>query len=437
MVIMVKKEIEKEKESRIAGKITKLKNWFLKSSWKMKVLILLVILGIGFLVNTMIGKSQDGKVTYQTSKVEKGTLITSVSATGSVTTSNIQEVTTQATGVVKKMYVEDGQEVVKGQTIAEIELDLVGEQRNASAYASYLNAVKGVNSANNSVRSARASLDVVYDQIKGHDNDETLSMKETRTKAEVSYDNAYDGLKTAQASLVSAQFSYNQTSPIIKAPSSGTINLSVAQGLQLSAGSSSDASNKRVATITSEGTPIITVGISEIDIANVKTNQKVNITFDSLSDMTFTGKVVAIDKLGTTTSDVVTYTALVQMDSASPKILSNMVANVYILTEVKTDVLMIPSGAINTSSDGRSVQTMKDGEVIWVQVEVGISNDTHTEIVSGLNAGDEVVTSTTAQSASSESSDSTTSPFSGIGRTQSSGTVIRSSGGGVPMGPGL
>ena len=101
--MITKKQIEKEKDSRIAGKITKLKNWFLKSSWKMKVLILLVILGIGFLMNTMIGKSQDGKVTYQTSKVEKGTLITSVSATGSVTTSNIQEVTTQSTGVIKKM----------------------------------------------------------------------------------------------------------------------------------------------------------------------------------------------------------------------------------------------------------------------------------------------------------------------------------------------
>ncbi|OGM11825.1 hypothetical protein A2Z22_00065 [Candidatus Woesebacteria bacterium RBG_16_34_12] len=417
--------------------LRKLKNWLIKtsskekfmetrdlimnSSWKNRIIFLVLIIVIGVLIRYAFIKSKAGKVTYETAKVEKGTLITSVSATGPVTTSNIQEVTTQASGVVKKMYVEDGQKVFKGQIVTEIELDLVGEQRNASSYASYLNAVKGVNSANNSVRQAKASLEYTYDQIKGHDTDETLQMKDTRTKAEVAYDNAYDGLKTANASLVSAQYSFNQTSPIIKAPSSGVINLSVAQGSQISAGSSQDASNQRIATITTEGTPIISVSISEIDALKVKTNQKVNITFDSIEDKTFTGKVVAMDKLGTTTSDVVNYPALVQMDSGTSSILPNMVANVYIITEIKTDVLLVPSTAISMVDETSTVQIMKDGNISTVQVEIGSSNDSQVEIVTGLNEGDEVVTSTVISGATEESQDMSTSPFSGMGRTQSSG----------------
>ncbi len=402
-------------------KISGFRKFVIESSWKTRLIAIVVVLGLLFAGRLINSKMKEGIVTYETAKVEKGTLISSVSASGSVTTSNIQEVTTQASGVVRKMYVEDGQKVYKGQTIAEIELDLVGEQRNAQAYASYLNAVKGVRSANNSVRQAKASLDYTYDQIKGHDTDESFETIETRTRAEVSYDNAYDGLMTANASLTSAQYSYNQTAPAIKAPASGTINLSVAQGSQISAGSSSDASNQRIATITTEGAPIISVSISEIDVAKVKTNQKVNITFDSIEDKTFTGKVVAMDKLGTATSDVVSYTALIQMDSGTASILPNMAASVYIITDIKTDVLLVPSEAISTTDGISSVQVMKDGKISTVEVEVGGSNDTQTEVVAGLNEGDEVVTSTITSSTTTGTT-TTASPFSGVGRSSSGGT---------------
>jgi hypothetical protein len=80
-----------------------------------------------------------------------------------------------------------------------------------------------------------------------------------------------------------------------------------------------------------------------------------------------------------------------------------------------------------------AVEVMKDGKISTVQVEIGGSNDTQTEIISGLNEGDEVVTSTITPSSTSQSSNSTTSPFSSIGggglfrtRTTTGG------GGGIP-----
>lgn len=429
---MTKKEIEKQKKQSVKVKFI---NIFLNSSWKIKIIVLLIIAGLFFSTKYLVGKSQDGKMTYQTAVVEKGTLVSSISGSGTVTTSNVFEVSTQATGVVKKVYVEDGTQVIKEQKIAEIDLDLVGSQRHASAYASYLNAQKSVNSANNAYRSSQASLAVVYDEIKGHDSDETLVMKEKRTKAEVANDNAYDATITANAQRASSYLSYIQSSPVITAPATGIIKLSVAEGSQVSGGSSSiDASNTRIAAVVTEGLPIVNISVSEIDIIKVKTGQKATLTFDSIEDVSFTGKVVAVDNLGSTTSGVTNYSVIIKLDDKSEKILPNMAVTADIITDIKTDIVLVPSSAVQAINGQSIVLLMKDGVTSDVVVEIGSSNDSYTQIISGLNVGDEVVTSTTGESASSKSSDSTTSPFSGIGRTSGSTSGSRDM---RIMGPGL
>jgi len=413
----------------LKNKIFSIWGKYIKAPPIIKIIVLILFVALGYLIYWKISTSVAKQPQYQTSIVEKGTLTTSVSASGLVTTSNIQEVTTQASGVVGEMYVEDGQKVTKGQKTAKIELDLIGTQRNAAAYASYLNAVKSLNSAQNNYRSAQASLEVVYDEIKGHESDETLAMKEKRTKAEVANDNAYDGLITAQAQLNSAALSFSQTSPNITAPSSGVIKLSVAKGSQISAGSSSDASNQRLATITTEGMPLLSVNVSEIDVSKVATGQKVIITLDSIEDKTFTGKVLAVDNLGTSTNSVVTYKSLIRLDTNSAQILPNMAVTAKIITDIKTDVLLLPTSAVSTTNEISTVQIIKDSKVTTVQVEVGSSNDTQTEITSGLNEGDEIITSTITTGTVNSDQSNSTSPFSGIGRSGNSGSVIRSQGG--------
>ena len=385
-----------------------------------KFLLIFVAILTAAVIWQIMAKSQKNQVTYETAPAEKGTLITSISASGNVTTANIQEVTTQASGVVRQLNVEDGQKVVKGQKIAELELDLVGSQRFASAYSSYLAAQKGVNSANNSYRSSQSSLAVVYDEIKGHDSDETLLMKEKRTKAEVANDNAYDGMLTAKAHLSSAYLSYNQSSPAITSPASGVVKMSVVEGSQLSsAGSSVDASNTRIATINTDGLPIVNVSVSEVDVTQVKTGQKATLTFDSIEDLSFTGKVVAVDNLGTSTSGVVTYSVIIRLDEKSNLILPNMAVSAQIITSIKPEVLMIPSSAVNTADGASSVQVKKDGQITSVQVDTGSSNDTMTEITSGISEGDEVVTSVITPD-SGTSGESAVSPFSGLGRSGTS-----------------
>jgi RND family efflux transporter MFP subunit len=399
------------------GFMIKLKNWLSKLPLFVKLLALLLLVSLVFLVfKSRQGKSQ--KVTYQTAKVEKGTVVSTISASGSIVSSNFIPVDTTATGVVKSVFVKEGQKVYQGQKIASIELDFEGQQRLASAYSSLVSANNALNAANNNLRQAEASLEKVYDDIKGHDTDETFAMKETRTKAEVAKDNAYDNLKNAQASLSVASLNYRMASPLILAPISGTVgSVGLANGMVLGGSSSqsstTSSSQTRVAVIVTEGNPIASFNVSEIDIPKVKQGQKAIVTLDSITDKTFTGKVVGVDRVGVTSSGVTNYPVLVQLDNSSSEILPNMSASVNIILETKTDVLTVPNTALVENSGEYNVQILQNGKVVNVPVKVGISSDSLTEIVSGLKEGDEVITGTVSSASSSRTNSS--SPFSSFG----------------------
>ena len=125
------------------NKIKALWTWVIKDNKRIigaAVAVILIVIGIWKLA----AGNGDG-VTYQTSKVEKGTIVSSVSASGQVLTTNILSITTEASGVVKKVYVKDGDKVTAGQKLAEITLDTAGLEKNAQAYASYISALNGVN----------------------------------------------------------------------------------------------------------------------------------------------------------------------------------------------------------------------------------------------------------------------------------------------------
>ena len=358
--------------------------------------IILAILIVAALGLFFFNRKATVEVQIQTSTVERGTIVSAITASGTILTANISPITTSATGIVKKAYVEDGQEVAKGQTIAEIVLDETGAQKNASAYASYISSANSLNAAKNNLRSSTASLEKVYDDIKGHDSDETFAQKETRTKAEVAHDNAYDGLKSAEANLVAASLSFRTSSPIITAPSSGVItNITIVEGMTLS-GTSTDtgSSSTRVGVLETKGTPLTSVNVSEIDVPRIAQGQKATITLDAISDKTFTGKVVSVDRLGTITSGVTNYPVIIQLDSEATEILPNMAANANIIIETKSDVLLVPTSAVKGEAGQNYVVVVKDGIQQNLFVEVGISSDTQTEILSGLSEGDIVVTST-------------------------------------------
>ncbi len=385
------------------------------------ILVLVLIFGVWKLVS-----SKSSGIEYQTSVVTKGTVVSTISASGKVLTTNTLSINTQASGVVKKVYIKDGDKVFAGQKLAEIELDSDGTLANAKAYASLISAQNSVNSANNSYRSTQASLANIYDQLKGHDADETLAQKETRTKAEVSNDNAYDQMKSAQANLVSASYSYRSTSPIITAPFSGVVgSVGLVEGMVLSSSTSTtNVNSQRVAVIKGDSLPVINVSLSEVDVPKVIVGQKVTVILDSIIDKTFTGLVATVDRVGATTSNVTSYNVNIKLDSDNAAILPNMAATADIIIDTATDILYVPSTALITQNGITYAKTLADGKEIDVEVVTGISSDTNTVITSGLAEGTTVITGTTTKT-SATSSSTGTSVFSSSLRGVSGGAPGR------------
>lgn len=364
-------------------------------NWKLWLIVTVVVFGISYIVYS---KTKSTRTTYQTSTVQKGTLVSTVSASGKVLTTNILSISTQASGVVKKVYIKDGDKVYAGQKLAEITLDTSGQLANTKAWVS-------LTSAQNSYRSSQASLNNTYDQIKGHAGDESFSMIETRTKAEVANDNAW-------ANLVSSRLSYQQTSPVIVAPFSGVIGgVNLVEGMVLeSSNSTTNINSQRVATIKGTSLPVVNISLSEIDVPRVKVGQKVMVTIDSIAGKTFTGKVATVDRVGTTSNNVTSYNANIKLDSESSEILPNMASTANIIIETVTDTLFVPTASLTTENGITYAKILKNGSESLVEVETGISSDTNTQVKSGISEGETVITGSTS---STSTTSTTKSVFSG------------------------
>ncbi len=391
-----------------------LKKWFLSKSSTVRILITALLLIIMYFGYKKVFAANTSTTQTQIAKVEKGTIVSTISASGTVVSANTFTIKTSASGVVTKVYVKDGDQVKKGQKIAEIELDLDGEQQYAQAYSNFVSASNQLQSAKNSLRSAEASLNNVYDQIKGHSTDESFTMIENRTKAEVAKDNAYNSVRNAQASFTTADFNLKANSPSILAPNSGTVQgLTIAEGLPLSAQTTTTGSRtgQRIASIIKSGSPLISVNLSEIDVPRIKVGQKATITFDSIDDKSFTGVLITIDRTGSSSNNVTSYPAIIKLDSGSDQILPNMATTANIIIEVKNGILQVPTSAISSQNGSSSVKVVKNGVTTDTSVQTGISSDTETEIITGLEEGDEIVTGTISSSTST--STTTRSVFSG------------------------
>ena len=359
---------------------------------KKLVAVALIILVVAiFGARRFIGKEEQSQ--FITSQVERATLVNSIQASGSVINAGQQIVVTDATGVVKNVFVKDGDKVKKGDKLAEIELDQEGAQQNASAYSSYISAANSLNSANNSYRSSLASLAVVYDEIKGHDDDETLEMKETRTKAEVANDNAYDSIKSAEAKLSSAWLDYGSSTPIITAPTSGKISdLMVAPGMVISPVTGEGGDSHKLFSIITGQEALVSISVSEIDISQIDTGQKVIIVVDAIADKTFTGKVVGLDRTGSVTQGVVNYFSLIALDTSDKALLPNMSVTVEIILSSKPNVLVVPAGAISQFQGQAIVRVLVNGQPQEREVEIGLTTPTQVEILNGLEEGETVIT---------------------------------------------
>lgn len=171
----------------------------------------------------------------------------------------------------------------------------------------------------------------------------------------------------------------------VRAPFGGVIaSFTAKKGDSLSSGAS-------VGTIITKQ-KIATISLNEVDAAKVKTGQKVILTFDAVEDLSITGEVVEVDTLGTTSQGVVSYNVKIGFDVQDERIKPGMSVSASIILDSKPDVLLVSSSAVKSKSGESYVEILVNGAPQQKTIVVGSSNDTMTEIISGLGEEEEIIT---------------------------------------------
>jgi len=202
-------------------------------------------------------------------------------------------------------------------------------------------------------------------------------------------------VKQNEASLQQAQLALAQATVV--APFDGTVGDIYAQVGQW-------ATTSTQAMVVVDLSQInLTITLAETDVPKVQVGQQTQITLDALQGQVFTGTVKEIDLVGTVTSGVVNYSATVAVQDPTDTMRPGMNATVNVILQQRENVLLVPNRAVQTvSSRFRTATVLYEGQLIVEPVTLGLSGDTNSEVVSGLQEGDIVLigqTTTTANRA--------------------------------------
>ncbi|MCL5775224.1 MAG: efflux RND transporter periplasmic adaptor subunit [Patescibacteria group bacterium] len=252
--------------------------------------------------------------------------------------------------------------------------------------ANYLN---NLNAYNTAVQNQKQNVDQAQAAIAAAQtalDKANLSLQNTvkpPTQADIA--SAKAQITSAQAQLANAQTAYSNT--VLKAPFDGVV-----ASVAFSAGDKVTAGTTIVTMITNQ--QVAKVSLNEVDVSKVKLGQKATMTFDAISGLSVTGKVVLIDTIGTVSQGVVSYNVTIAFDTQNDQVKPGMSVTTSIITDVKTDVLMVANAAVKSKNGQSYVQVLEGGKPVNQNVQVGSANETDTEIISGATEGQELVTQT-------------------------------------------
>lgn len=267
----------------------------------------------------------------------------------------------------------------------------------ASAQSSLKTLTQGATAQD--LASAQAAVDSAQQALlQAKTNEKTV--RDGATQAELL--NAQANVNTAQAAVDTAQRTLDSTK--ITAPFDGVI-----ASVSTFVGQTTTANTTVVSLV--DTTKLQTqVSLSEIDVAQIKTGQEVELSFDALGDGSYPGVVTAVSPVGTTTSGVVNYTVTIALTNPDPKILPGMTALANIITEKRADAIYVANRAVKTQGNRKTMTLLLEGREIPLTVQTGMTNSTFTEITGAtmqdgtavnLQEGDTVLLNTTTTSSSS------------------------------------
>lgn len=372
------------------------------------------------------GNKKDEQVGFVTEEVAPANIQNSITATGSVEPVDTVAVGTQVSGIIDKIYVDFNSTVKKGQVLAVLDTKNLTSTLN-SAKANLQSAQANLQSANAALGYQRAN----YNRYKALYQKGLISANDFES-ARLSYRQAEEQVAMIKESVVAAQESVRtaQTNlgyATIVSPIDGTIiNKYVAEGQTVAA---SFSTPELFGVARDLKKMQVLADVDEADIGDVRPGESATFTVDAYPDDQFQGTVQQVRLGGSTSNNVVTYKVVISTSNADLKLKPGMTANVTIYTQQKSGVLSVPTKALRFTPAKETVGKMKIKDIgnaknkVWTiegnnivahQVNIGMSDGTHTQIVSGVKQGQKVITGVdvkTDDAAADGSNSSESSPF--------------------------
>ena len=370
----------------------------------------IVVLAIAAIVIVKLTKSANKELVIRTHVVGEYTVENTVTATGTIEPVETVEVGTQVSGKVEKIYVDFNDVVKKGQLMAELDKQTLN-QSLSRAKASLTSAESQLNYAK-----------LTYERTK--------QLYEANAATLAAYQEAQNSYTQAQMSKRNAQASYDQARvdlayAEIYSPIDGIV---LDRAVEVGQTVAASFSTPTLFTLANDLTKMqVEADVDEADIGQVKVGQRVTFTVDAYMDDVFEGTVNQIRMKPTTTSNVVTYTVIIEAPNPDQKLFPGMTASVTIVTEEQTG-LAVPAEAFNFTPDEAVLKAIRKADkpegqrpeppqgerpqmdkssatihsVVWLKkgadmmprpVKVGMSDGAYKIIEQGVQAGDSVVLS--------------------------------------------
>lgn len=351
-------------------------------------MILVVIIAVA--VWLLSGGKKEEQINFKQEKVATHTLQNSITATGTIEAVTSVTVGTQVSGIVNKLYVDYNSVVKKGQVIAELDkTNLISELNTAKANLASTESNLSYQSAN-----MKRYLTLYKKGLVSADEYENALLAYRQAKEQVA--SSRENVQKAQTNLGYATI----TSPI-----DGTvISKSVEEGQTVAA----SFNTPELFTIAKDLKNMqVIANVDEADIGGVAVGNRVNFTVDAYPDDTFEGVVKQVRLEATTTNNVVTYEVVISAPNADLKLKPGLTANVTIFTKEQANILSVANKALRftptkeTVGKDMKIVDCKGKNKVWTlngntltahSVNIGQSDAMHTQIISGIKAGQSVVT---------------------------------------------
>lgn len=351
-------------------------------------MILVVVIAVA--VWLLSGGKKEEQINFKQEKVATHTLQNSITATGTIEAVTSVTVGTQVSGIVNKLYVDYNSVVKKGQVIAELDKT---------------NLISELNTAKANLASTESNLSYQSANMKRY---QTLYKKGLVSADE--YENALLAYRQAKEQVASSRENVQKAQTnlgyaTITSPIDGTvISKSVEEGQTVAA----SFNTPELFTIAKDLKNMqVIANVDEADIGGVAVGNRVNFTVDAYPDDTFEGVVKQVRLEATTTNNVVTYEVVISAPNADLKLKPGLTANVTIFTKEQANILSVANKALRftptkeTVGKDMKIVDCKGKNKVWTlngntltahSVNIGQSDAMHTQIISGIKAGQSVVT---------------------------------------------